>query len=86
MHAEGERMILTRAAGERQEIDLAPPTPPATEAVVSAELPTPVCPQGEVTGFGSDSANAEQPAPGASPLDEDLERLHSAFDEEGGQP
>ena len=84
-------MILTRAAGERQEIDLAPPTSPATEAVASAELPTPVCPQGEVTGLGSESVNAEPPAPGASPLDEDLERLRAsfgegAFDEEGGQP
>lgn len=83
MHAEGERMILTRAAGARQEIDLAPPPPPATEAT---ELPTPVCPQGEVTGLGSGLANAEPPAPGVSPLDEDLERLRTAFDAEGGQP
>jgi hypothetical protein len=99
MHAEGERMILTRAAGERQEIDLAPPTlapptlapptlapptpPPATEAT---ELPVPVCPQGEVNGLGTGPANAEPPAPGASPLDEDLERLRATFDEEGGQP
>jgi len=96
MHAEGERMILTRAAGERQEIDLAPPTPPTRPAPEATEFPTPVCPQGEVNGLGTGPANADPPAPGASPLDEDLERLRATFDEgvfdegvfdeEGGQP
>jgi len=85
VHAEGERMILTRAAGERQEIDLVPPTPPPAPAEQTSELPTPVCPQGEVTGLGSDAANDEPPAPGASPLDDDLDRLR-ALGEEGGQP
>jgi hypothetical protein len=36
--------------------------------------------------LGTEPANAEPPAPGVSPLDEDLERLRAAFDEEGGQP
>lgn len=67
VHAEGERMILTHTEGERQEIDLVPPTP-APE--VKADLPTPVCPMGEVVGFGTEEANAEPPAPGTSPLDE----------------
>src|SRR5437016_12695014 len=40
MHAEGERMILTRAAGARQEIDL---VAPVAGAGAAAELPVPVC-------------------------------------------
>jgi transposase InsO family protein len=71
VHAEGERVILTRSEGERQEIDLVPPTP----ATTAAELPSPVCPMGEVVGLGAEEANAEPPAPGASPLDEGLRRL-----------
>jgi transposase InsO family protein len=68
VHAEGERMILTRTEGERQEIDLVAPSPaPETS---KADLPTPVCPMGEVVGFGTDEANAEPRAPGTSPLDE----------------
>jgi transposase InsO family protein len=87
VHAEGQRMILTRTAGERQEIDLAPPqTAQATGHGTSAELPLPVCPQGEVTGLGSESANAEPPAPGASPLDDDLIRLRAALAQEGEEP
>jgi len=67
VHAEGERMILTRTEGERQEIELVPPTP-APE--VKSDLPTPVCPMGEVVGLGTEEANAEPPAPGTSPLDD----------------
>ena len=48
VHAEGERVILTRTDG-RQEIDLLPPSP-APEAV---SLPAPVCPQGVVAVSGS---------------------------------
>jgi transposase InsO family protein len=68
VHAEGERVILTRSEGERQEIDLVPPAPEPD--VAKADLPTPVCPMGEVVGLGTDDANAEPPAPGTSPLDE----------------
>jgi transposase InsO family protein len=91
VHAEGERMILTRAAGQRQEIDLAAPPAPPMEPATAAELPTPVCPQGEVTGWGRDAANEEPPAPGESPLDDALDRLRAPemrapMDEEGGRP
>jgi transposase InsO family protein len=68
VHAEGERMILTRTEGERQEIDLVAPTP--VPEAVKADLPTPICPMGEVVGFGTDEANAEPPEPGTSPLDD----------------
>jgi len=67
VHAEGERVILTRARGERQEIDLVPPPAAAPQAV---DLPEPVCPQGQVVGLGTDAAGAEPPPPGTSPLDE----------------
>jgi hypothetical protein len=90
VHAEGERVILTRAEGERQEIDLVAPTERrASErkpdvarsdvALPAAELPVPVCPVGEVSGLGTDPANAEPPSPGASPLDDGLRQLRQAF-------
>jgi hypothetical protein len=68
VHAEGERVILTHNQGERQEIDLVPPAPaPETP---KADLPTPVCPMGDVVGLGTEEAQAEPPPPGTSPLDE----------------
>jgi hypothetical protein len=82
VHAEGERVILTRAEGERQEIDLVPPREP--EAEPATELPVPVCPVGEVTGLGTEGLSAEEPAPGTSPLDEGLQQLGEAFAGEGG--
>jgi len=81
VHAEGERVILTHAQGERQEIDLAPPA----SVSPTNDWPVPVCPVGEVTGLGRDSLDAEPPAPGASPLDEGLRRLHESLPHpEGG--
>jgi len=77
VHAEGERVILRRAEGERQEVDLLPPT-------AEGALPMPVCPMGEVSGLGTEGAGAEPSAPGASPLDEGLRNLRAAFGTEGG--
>ena len=82
VHAEGERVILTRPAGERQEVDLVPP--PAEQS--PAALPEPVCPMGVVAS----SPEPEEPgrhAPGTSPLDvvaEQLRQLRPSA--EGGQP
>jgi transposase InsO family protein len=70
VHAEGERVILTPAEGERREIDLAPTARSNADAAPAVELPTPVCPVGEVTGLGSAATHAEAPTPGTSPLDE----------------
>ena len=67
VHAEGERVILTRADG-RQEIDLLPPQAPAE--ALSAVLPTPVCPQA-VVAEGGDGFE-EPPGPGQSHLDGEL--------------
>jgi transposase InsO family protein len=100
VHAEGERVILTRAEGERQEIDLVPPavahgatlgevspdSVATTTAVAPAELPLPVCPVGEVIGLGTEAANAEPPTPGASPLDAGLQQLRDEFSSvQGGE-
>jgi transposase InsO family protein len=64
VHAEGERVILTGAQGERQEVDLVPPAADSTP-----QLPQPVCPLGEVVGLGTDAALAEPPLPGQSAVD-----------------
>jgi transposase InsO family protein len=85
VHAEGERMILTRAEGARQEIDLVAPAARPEPGASSTELPVPVCPVGEVTGLGSDAANADEPGPGTSPLDDGLRQLGEAFAVEGGE-
>ena len=76
LHAEGERMFVTRGQGQRQEIDLAPPR---STPVTKEELPLPVCPVGVVTGLGTEEAQAEPPLPGTSPLDDGLRELRSAL-------
>jgi transposase InsO family protein len=80
VHAEGERVILTRGDG-RAEIDLTAARLPDEDG--SVPLPEPVCPQGTVSAAG---AGFEEPVgPGASPLDAEVERLRDAFDTpEGG--
>jgi transposase InsO family protein len=82
VHAEGERVILTRAQGERQEVDLVPPAP----ASPAAELPVPICPVGAVSGLTEAGTDAEPCAPGESPLDEGLRQLQAAFPPAEGGP
>jgi transposase InsO family protein len=93
LHAEGERVFLTGAAGARTEVELAPPAapapPPDAEAGPAAGapgLPEPVCPQGVVTGIHSGDVH-DPPPPGASPLDEGLRRVGEALrPQRGGEP
>jgi hypothetical protein len=86
VHAEGERMILTRAEGERQEIDLLPPAARSEQGDVSTELPVPVCPLGKVSGLGAEAIDAEEPRPGESPLDDGIRALEAEFGaREGGE-
>jgi transposase InsO family protein len=81
LHAEGGKVIMT-GRGERQEVDLAGAKEPSQEP--SEPLPTPVCPVGTVTTELPDPADdAEQPAPGTSPLDEGLRRIAESM--EGGE-
>jgi transposase InsO family protein len=88
IHAEGERVFLTGAAGERKEIDLVPPAPPVPEptavppAASEVELPVPLCPMGAVTVEAGPTA--EPPTPGTSPLDAGIERVVEAFRPEEG--
>jgi hypothetical protein len=88
LHAEGERVFITEAAGTRREIDFSPPpteTPAPSEALpAGTRLPEPVCPQGIVSGHPGD---VEEPAaPGTSNLDPGLARLEAASrpPQEGG--
>jgi transposase InsO family protein len=70
VHAEGERVILTRQEGQREEVDLTPPAPPAAPQPPACDLPQPVCPQGIVDSELAEAENLPEPAPGCSPLDE----------------
>jgi len=77
LHAEGERVILTRAGQARQEVELAPPEQgvagsavPIVESAQRAELPSAVCPDGSPrTPLSQEGMEAPLP-PGVSPLDE----------------
>ena len=80
VHAEGERVVLTRAGAARQEIELVSPgavDPDAASAsteqpATSASLPQPLCPDGSPAGeFG----NEEPVLPGESLLDGGLQQL-----------
>lgn len=72
VHAEGERVIMMGAEGQREEIDLtaAQPVPTPAEAARPDELPAPVCPQGVVIRELTDAVDEPEAAPGTSPLDD----------------
>jgi transposase InsO family protein len=61
VHAEGERVILTRQEGDRREIELVPPA--EKRALAPSE---PVCPQAVLRG---DEGNEQPPEPGVSAID-----------------
>jgi hypothetical protein len=72
LHAEGERVILTDAAGNRSEVALGRP------AAAAPDWPEPVCPSGEPAATTAEEAACTQGAagtPGASALDGPLARL-----------
>jgi transposase InsO family protein len=77
VHAEGERVILTRQEGQREEVDLIPPAAPAAPEP-EPELPQPVCPQGVVNSELAEAENQPEPAPGTSPLDEHFPPVEEA--------
>ena len=87
VHAEGERVIMMREAGQREEIDLTPANPapaPKDAEVGSQDLPAPVCPQGVVINELSDAENQPEALPGTSPIDALVENAGS--EKEGSQP
>jgi hypothetical protein len=97
VHAEGERVILTREGQQRQEVALTGPAAPPPEAgetgaadvapVAGAEvespsnLPRAVCPDGSPAADARDV----EPSPGTSPLDEGLRQL-AGLSTAGQQP
>ena len=84
LHAEGEKVVMMKGDGSREEVDLGAtgvrqdePAPPANDA---DELPVPVVPTAAPPDFAG-TADEEEPAPGGSPLDD----FTSMFGE-GGAP
>ena len=78
VHAEGERVILTRGEGEREEVELVAPARPAEE------LPAAVA-AGAALGSEGEAGSEEPEPPGASSLDEGLTRLAEIMGE-GAEP
>ena len=76
VHAEGERVILSREGQARQEIDLTAPSAPP-EA-----MPQPACSQGVVASDGI--GEEEPPPPGVSMLDEGMHRIIESFSGQDG--
>jgi transposase InsO family protein len=65
VHAEGQRLILRREDGQREEVTLSdPPARPSGE-----ELPDPVCPHGAPQVPPGEPAQSPPPPPGQSRLD-----------------
>lgn len=62
VHAEGERVIM-RGPNGREEVDLAPPNPPAP----SSEWPASLCPDGSPDPNAPDPDDPEAIGPGSSP-------------------
>ena len=77
LHGEGGRVVLTKDDGTREEVDLRV-TGKRAEPDSPAEMPVPT---------SESVARDPLPAPGMSPLDEDLPRLAESLseeDEDGG--
>ena len=85
VHAEGERVILTRAGEARQEVDLvAPAVSPSASNSSTTEVPPPVCPDGSpLCGMPYEGHEPELP-PGTSPLDTWNPSQAQAPDKSGG--
>ena len=70
IHAEGERLVLIREDGARQEMDWeSPEAKQWCESQKAAEVPAPVCPEGSIPVDYLEGPEAEPPAPGTSPID-----------------
>jgi hypothetical protein len=77
LHAEGEKVVMTRGDGSREEVDLGATGKRQDAPPDEAELPEPVAPMGNPPDHAA-TADAMELAPGTSPLDE----LQSLLDEE----
>jgi transposase InsO family protein len=77
VHAEGERVILTKGEGPREEVALQEPTP-VVDSPAPASLPVPLCPV--VVGGDLEEEEEAPPPPGVSPLDQ-----HFPPEQKGGE-
>ncbi len=75
VHAEGERVILTKEGEERREIELS--GAPGADDV--PKLPEPATPSGAPTVILPDNGAEPRLAPGQSPLDRCVEEIREAF-------
>jgi transposase InsO family protein len=94
VHRAGDRIVLRRAEGSAQEVELVRPPEETSCAMSSAcgdgesreprspeqQLPRPVCPDGSPSPMGQ-STDAETPLPGTSALDERLAPSAEATDD-----
>ena len=69
LHAEGEKVVMTRGDGSREEVDLGATGKRQDAPPDEAELPEPVAPMGNPPDHAA-TADASEHAPGSSPLDE----------------
>jgi transposase InsO family protein len=81
LHAEGERVILTKADGTREEVNLKAPGRRAGPGESTA-MPAPAAVGAELADLPSTVQEPEEPAPGTSSLDEDLARIEHCAGEE----
>lgn len=80
VHAEGQRLILRREGGQREEVTLSDaPTPPLEE-----KLPDPVCPQGAPSVPPGEPAQSPPPPPGQSNLDAPTDTCRDEEEPQGG--
>ena len=83
LHAEGERVVLTKTDGTREEVDLAAPGRRADEPEVTQELPPPIAVQGVLRDHEGTQDDEELSAPGSSPLDNALRDLAEQLRDSG---
>jgi len=69
LHAEGEKVVMTRGDGSREEVDLGATGKRVDEEGAPESLPSPVVPMGQPAEHAATRDEAE-PSPGASPLDD----------------
>ncbi len=84
LHAEGEKVVLTRDDGGRETVDLRAPGRRA-DASGAVALPEPVAPTVTLASLPGVEEQGEDAEPGASPLDEGLEALASGLDGTTGE-
>ena len=89
VHAEGDRVIMTKEGEERKEVELTSPEVAELTAVAVEEAPGDAEPepeivtaQGKIEGGISEDGNEAPCAPGVSPLDEGLEKMASMTQDE----